>query len=85
MPSAKTHKTVSLSYLGQYTPWLQHILDFPASGELKSHHRLLFHDLDFILYLEERFGRDIAREALLHIILDIEHYRPIEKKRISYD
>jgi len=33
--------------------------------------------------IDSKLGRDIAREALLHIILDIEQFRPIDKKLIK--
>ena len=80
MPGARTHRRESLKHLGQFTPWLQRIIDAPSKGELKSQHRFLFHDLDFVQLIEAKLGRDLAREALLHIILDLEQYREVEKK-----
>jgi len=82
LPGARTHRRESLKHLGQFTPWLQRIIDAPSKGELKSQHRLLFHDWDFVLLIEDKMGRDIAREALLHIILDLEQYREVKKKLI---
>lgn len=76
MPSAPSHRIASLYYLGQYTPWLQKTIDIASQGELKGAHHLLFHDYPFIQYLDKLAGREIAREALLHIILDVEEYRP---------
>jgi hypothetical protein len=46
-------------------------------------HRLLFHDFKFIKYIERKLGREAAREALLHIIMDIEQYRPRDRKLIK--
>jgi len=82
LPSARVHKKLSLDYLGQYTPWLQRFLDAPAQGELKSQHRRFFHDWDFIEFLDRKWGRELTREALFHIILDIEGKRPRDRKLI---
>ena len=83
MPNAKIHRKQSLKHLGQFTPWLQRIIDAPSKGELKSWHRVLFHNWDFVQLIEKKLGRDIAREALFHIILDLEEYRPIDRKLIK--
>ena len=76
MPIAKTHKKASVYYLGYYTPWLHHAIDPQnLTQELKAEHRLLFHDFEFIKYIDDKLGRLFAREALLHLILDLEQYR----------
>ena len=82
MPSARVHRKLSLDYLGRYTAWLEHFIDIPAKGELKSQHRRFFHDWDFIQFLDRKLGRELAREALLHIILDIEEKRAANTKLI---
>ena len=82
MPTAALHKRLSLDYLGQYTPWLERIIDAPAEGELKSEHRRFFHDWDFIQFLDTKLGRELAREALLHIILDVEERRAQDRKLV---
>lgn len=75
MPLAATHKRTSLYYIGQYTPWLHAIIDAASKGDLKSAHRFLFHDYKFLKLIDDIFGRELAREALLHMILDLEQYR----------
>ena len=81
MPSAATHRKVALYYLGYYTPWLQRAIDPPElTRDLKAEHRLLFHDFDFIKYIDGKLGRELAREALLHVILDLEEHRAEAKK-----
>ncbi|MBT9163168.1 MAG: hypothetical protein DDT24_00071 [Chloroflexi bacterium] len=72
MPGTMLHKKLSLNCLGQYTPWLHASIDAPVRGELKSQHRRFFHDWDFVQFLGRKWGRELAREALLHIILDLE-------------
>jgi hypothetical protein len=76
MPTAATHKKASLHYLGQYTPWLQAAIDAASQGELKSAHRYLYHDVGFLQAVKKAFGEEIGREALLHMVLDLERYRP---------
>lgn len=84
MPSATTHRKLSMYFIGQYTPWLHHLIDPPAlTKEIKAQHRLLFHDWDFVMYLEKKEGHEVAREALLHIIVDIEQYRATERKLLK--
>ena len=78
MPIAATHKKASLYYIAQYTPWLQKMIDAGAHGELKGNHRYIFHDYATLKFINAEFGADMAREALVHIILDLEQYR--EKK-----
>ncbi|MEM4975995.1 MAG: hypothetical protein QXT64_01570 [Desulfurococcaceae archaeon] len=78
------HRKISLKLLGQYTPWLHRIMDIASQGELKSMHRRLFHDLDFLRYIREAGGEDLATEALLHIIVDLEQYRRREERFIRY-
>ena len=81
MPVAATHKRASLYYIGQYTPWLHRAIDPPnLTRELKAEHRLLFHDFDFIKYIDNKLGRVFAREALLHLIMDLEEKRAQDKK-----
>ena len=81
MPIAATHKKVALYYLGYFTPALQKAIDPPGlTRDLKAPHRLLFHDFDFIKYVDKKLGREFAREVLLHIILDLEQYRDRAKK-----
>ena len=82
MPTARVHKRLSLDFLGQYNDWLQRIIDAPAKGELKSEHRRFFHDWDFIQFLDAKLGRELAREALLHIILDVEEKRAQDRKLV---
>jgi len=82
LPGARVHRKLSLDNLGQYTSWLQRLIDAPAKGELKSEHRRFFHDWDFIEFLDRKCGRELAREALFHIILDIEDKRPGNRKLI---
>lgn len=85
MPTAATHKKASLYYAGKYTPWLQQMIDAGAHGDLKSAHRFIFHDYATLQFIKSQFGHDMAREALVHIILDLEQYRsgkllPIPKR-----
>ncbi|MBA7629279.1 hypothetical protein ES703_36777 [subsurface metagenome] len=47
-------------------------------------HRLIFHDLRALHLIKDLFGEDACREALLHIIMDIEQYRSKDKKLIRY-
>jgi len=75
MPLAATHERTSLYYIGQYTPWLQAMIDAASQGDLKSAHRFLFHDYRFLKLIDDTCGRELAREALLHMILDLERYR----------
>jgi hypothetical protein len=82
LPGARVHKKLSLDYLGQYTASLHRIIDAPFKGELKSQHRRFFHDWDFVEFLDRKWGRELTREALFHIILDIEEKRPTDKKLI---
>lgn len=75
MPLAATHRKSCLYYIGQYTPWLQAMIDSASKGELKSAHRYLYHDFSFLKMVDDMFGRQIGREALLHMILDLEQFR----------
>lgn len=86
MPLAAAHKKAALYYVGQYTPWLQAFIDASSKGDLKSAHRFILHDYQTLQFIEKKFGHDIAREALVHMILDLEEYRtnkllPLPKRR----
>ena len=86
MPNAAAHKRAAEYYIGQYHTWVQTFIDAGSKGDLKSAHRFIFHDYQTLQFLEKEFGHDIAREALVHIILDLEQYRaekllPIPGKR----
>lgn len=84
MPSRRTHERVAKELLGSFNPSLHFLIDLPSGEELKSTHRLLFHDIEFLKYIEKKLGHEVAREALLHIIMDIEQYKPKNKKLIPY-
>jgi len=83
MPKRKIHEKVSLKYLNQSTPFLHIMLDAP-SKTMKHTHRALYHDLNTVLLIEKLFGEDLALEALLHIIVDLESVLPEEKRKIKY-
>ena len=76
MPNRRTHERVARQLLGQCNPSIHFLLDHPSTGELKSVHQVLFHDWQFINYIERKLGHEVAREALLHVIMDIEKFRP---------
>lgn len=84
MPARRTHERVARELLGSSNPTLHFLIDHPSRGELKTNHRVLFHDWGFIKHLERKLGHEAAREALLHIILDIEQYRPTQRKLVPY-
>jgi len=58
------------------------MLDAPSRGGFEVYYRLLRHNLEFVQLIESKFGRDLAREALFHIILDLEQYRKKGRKLI---
>lgn len=80
MPNQKTHKKISLFYLNQYTPFIHIMMDSP-SKVMKHTHRALYHDYRTVQLIGELFGDDLALEALLHIIVDLESVRP-ESERL---
>ena len=82
MPDKRTHKKVCLEWLGHFSEELHSIIDAPAK-KLKSVHRTLFHDWEFVEYVWKKLGKEAAMEVLLHIILDIEQYRPKEEKMVK--
>jgi len=81
MPNRKTHEQYSLAYLNQYTPFLHSMLDAPAKT-MKHTHRALFHDYRTVLLIESLFGQDLALEALLHIMVDLESVKPEHTRMI---
>jgi len=82
VPDKRVHRRICLEWLGQYTEELHRIMDAPAS-KLRSVHRTLFHDWDFVEYVWKKLGKKAAMEVLLHITLDLEQYRPEEEKLIK--
>lgn len=75
MPSKKIHEKYSMIYLGYFTPFLHSMLDAPCKT-MKHTHRALYHDYRTVILVEQLFGEELALEALLHIIVDLESIRP---------
>jgi len=80
MPNAKIHELYSMAYLGHYTPFLNRLVDSPAK-QMRHTHRALFHDYRTVKLIEELYGHESALEVLLHIIVDLESFKP-ENKRL---
>ena len=83
MPNAKTHRLYSLAYLGNYSSFLNQLVDAP-SKQMKHTHRALFHDYRTVQVIEELYGHDAALEVLLHIIVDLESIKPESERVVKY-
>jgi hypothetical protein len=84
LPSQRVHKKVAKQLIGSFNPNLHFFIDSPSNSELKSIHRVLFHDADFLKLIKKKLGDEGAREVLLHFIIDLEQYKPYKDRLIKY-
>ena len=62
------HKQTSIAYTGTYTPMLHRLMD--AEPKIHAQHRLGTHNFSFVKLVENLYGEQMAKEVLVHIMVD---------------
>lgn len=70
MPDHKLHATLDYILFGRAFPEIHKFMD-SAQPYLQSNHRILYHDMQTVMELEELHGEAAGKSAYMHIILDL--------------